>query len=559
MNFRDLIKKLIIPYLDINRYQTSNRDVDKNYSRHYLDHGFGEARPAYFHKQKEGESELVPAVEIQHLRSQKLPSVSMITELFNGTPSPCSYIRLIFPLQYLDFLNEINLEDDISSNKIWALNRIPCFPLGMEAWIDSLKPNDRIIYDIDDDLISHYGKSSDQAKLIMSMILLADRVTVSTKALYKIAVKFNKNTIVRNNFCLLDLTSKQSDFKDEFSILYMGTSTHAEDFKFICDALLVMADKYPNIKFNIIGLDDLPNNKLFNNLKITTSYYPQFIEKYRNIGTFKIGIIPLLENSINTAKSNIKYYDCLNICEHILCSNVGEYVNSKLPRLTIVKSNIQSEWIKEIEKLVMLPNISQEELNKSYINARNIKFNELAKLSNIINSMFLIKERKTIKYEKVNSFLSESELHTIFVKRFTAGKGCNLSNFKSDPGLSKLLNMIDGMDYLFIEDFMYLNVPLKVLITKIMGMKREFNLVINVIKYDKNNSRKSDAINSSNKNVHLNDLECSENIKNNGVSIFISDLYKDNLDYLARLSKENFHKSLTEIKFKNYDALFISF
>ena len=152
MNFRNLFKKLIIPFLDEKNYQQSNLDIKDDFSQHYLNHGFDEGRPAYFFNENHN-STLIPSLEVQYLRSNKLPNVSIMPEYFNGTPSPCSYIRLIFPLQYLEFLNELNFDDDPAFSKIWALNRTPYFINGLGDWLNSLRPRDRVLYDIDDDLI----------------------------------------------------------------------------------------------------------------------------------------------------------------------------------------------------------------------------------------------------------------------------------------------------------------------------------------------------------------------------------------------------------------------
>ncbi len=522
MNFREFLKKILSTYLDIKKYGENNLDITKKHRQHYLNYGFNEARPTFFNLENE-ESKLVPALEIQYLRSNKIPSISIIPEYFNGTPSPCSYIRIIFPLQYLEFLNEINLNDKNDGSKIWVMNRLPRFHANIYEWIFSLSPSDLILYDIDDDLISHYGPSSDQSKIIITMLLLADKVTVSTKSLHKNLKKFNNNTIIRNNFSLHNLIATESDFKNEYKILYMGTSTHEEDFLFIYDALVTIARKYTNIKISIIGLEITTKIEQIKNIEILSSYYPQFIERYKKIGYFKIGIIPLIENTINKSKSNIKYYDYLSKCEYILTSDVGEYKNSKLPRLKVVKSNDKNTWANEIEKTLTLPNLNQDQINKSFILARKIKFKELEKLSTLVYSMS-IGVYKIINIEMFRYYFTEEEIYQILKNRFIKGVEAKLLVINNKDSL---VAAISNSDYLVIN-FSNIKITLKEMIDTIISINKNFVLEINIFKS-----------NSEYKNQD---------------SLLIS-----NLKFIRDHTNLNLVKSTTEVRFLRYDVYFISF
>jgi hypothetical protein len=561
MNFRNLFKKLIIPFLDEKNYQQSNLDIKDDFSQHYLNHGFDEGRPAYFFNENHN-STLIPSLEVQYLRSNKLPNVSIMPEYFNGTPSPCSYIRLIFPLQYLEFLNELNFDDDPAFSKIWALNRTPYFINGLGDWLNSLRPRDRVLYDIDDDLITHYGKSSNEAKLIITIILLSDFVTVSTNSLQKLLKKFNKNTMIRKNFPLQALTSKSSDFKDDFSILFMGTSTHDKDLEFIYEALLDVAREYPAIKFSIVGIDALPNISLVDNISIASSYYPQFVERYKDIGTFKVGLIPLVKNSINLSKSNIKYYDYLNKCENILCSDVGEFSNLKLPRLHTVKNN-KSQWVDAIKSMIEQPKITQEKISKSYNDAKLVKFKELAKFSKIINSVHFNNIYKFIDYEDVSDFLTEPEIYNAFLKRFMFGSGKVLDCFLNQRSLINLIEEAENSNYMLIDNLVFFECSLSDFVDSLIAQNKEFNLIINISNYDELNFQlnslniKTDSIRLSNEKFKSE--ESKNYLLSRVASAFSSTFYKDNLKYLKKIKTKKVQHSISSIKFQSFEAIFISF
>jgi hypothetical protein len=563
MNFRKLIKKLLISKIDTNKYQECNPDVKKNIFHHYEHYGFEEGRRAYFSILGNNKSELLPALEIQHLRAKDLPTVSIVPEIFNGTPSPCSYIRLILPLQYLEFLNEINIEDDVSSSrKIWALNRVPNFPVGMVEWIDSIMPSDLILYDLDDDLISHYGKSSAQTKFIILMLILADRVTVSTKALYKIVEKFNKKSEIRRNFSLLNPTANNSNFNREFSILYMGTPTHSEDFQHINEALEVVAEKYKEIMVDLLGVNSISKNKIFNNTNIINSYYPEFMENYGKINTYKIGIIPLVDNLINQSKSNIKYYDYLNKCQYIISSDIGEYKKIKLERLSVVKGNSKDAWIKEIERVINLPLIDNLEIKTSYDDARAVKFNELKKLSNIINSMKLLNNYKVVNHSEVREYLNEIDLYDFFLKRYSVKNGVKLSNLEGKPIELNLAEVIRDNDSLFIEDLLYLNMPLISIIEKIKETNKDFVLTIQFFNYKfKSFSKNKDDLDEANSIAYQKKIPIfvNRNLEKSSLISIESKAYKENLKYINSLGERNPFKSFTKICFDDFDLIIILF
>lgn len=522
MSFRKFIKNTAISLFDGEKYQKKNTDVKENYALHYLKFGFNEGRPAHFFNEQNTQSELLPYIEIQHLKSKEVPHVSMVLENFNETPSPCSYIRLVFPLQYLDFLNEINLNEDVVNKKLWALNRIPTFSTQFNEWVLSLNPDDRIIYDIDDDLISHYGENSDEVKKIISCILLAEVVTVSTIFLYDKLKKFNIKLKVRSNFCLTDLSTQESDFNDELSILYMGTSTHNEDFKLIFNDLVKLSKKYPKLRVDLVGLDEHSESKFINGIKITTSYYPQFIKKFNKIETYKIGIIPLIDNDINRSKSNIKYYDYINKCQYILCSDIGEYSESRFPRLYKVPR--EGSWINAIEKLLAMPKIKQEEINRSYSIVRNIKFSELNNLSSIINSVYFNRGKKEIDYINFMNYLSESEIYNLFFNKYSIENKFYIKKDSSEDDIIKWIHSDEKMGSIVIEDLLSIKLRLKIISENSLKTNKKISFIVKV--------------------------DYSKAVNNSPLKF-----YDENLEYL---SDHNSFKLHTLVKFPGWNAIFIS-
>jgi len=561
MNFREIIKNILFTKLDINAYKKNNPDLGENYTLHYEKYGFDEGRRAYFNINEKRQSQLLAPLEIQHLRSKALPNISIVPEMFNGTPSPCSYIRHIFPLQYLEFLNELNIDDEAVYGKIWALNRKPNFEAGLAKWIDSIGPEDLILYDLDDDLISHYGEYSEDSKLIILFLLLADKVTVSTYSLNRVISKLNIKSEIRKNFNLSNPTVQQSDFDNDYSILYMGTPTHHEDFKLIQDALEIISLMYPKIKIDTVGMNEITKNKEFNNINILNSYYPGFMENYENIKTYKIGIIPLLNNKLNKSKSNIKYYDYLNKCQYVLSSDVGEYKNTDLCRLSVVKGGSKEDWIKEIVRLINLPKIRNSKINKSLSSAREVKFTELEKLSNIINSLNLLSNYKIIKYKDIEKYFKEDEIYNIFLKRYSIKDEVSISNLKEGDGDMTLNNIINNQKSLLIEDLQYLQIPIKELISKIKKNNKDFSLAINV-KKNKNENKyydiNKDKINNKKIIEDKNGgMDIAKELEINNFKDKKTKIYIENLQYIYSLSILNSFKSITQICYQNYDVFII--
>lgn len=210
----------------------------------------------------------------------------------------------------------------------------------------------RIIYDVDDAI---YTDQRDNSSKIASF---ADIVICGNDTLKKYYSSFNNNCIILPT---VEQTFKYKPYwKNTFEnkiIGWIGSKTTIDNLDIVINAINEIANKYPNVQFNIISNTALEYTNKIKNSKLILWDKDRYIEE---LGEITIGIMPLKDNEINRGKCGFKLMQYLNMKKPVIASDVG--VNSKIVSNNGIIANNTEEWENALEKLLF-----NEEEYKKYI------------------------------------------------------------------------------------------------------------------------------------------------------------------------------------------------
>jgi len=216
----------------------------------------------------------------------------------------------------------------------------------------------------------------------LALMEKADAMTVTTDRLQREYAPWNKNIFVIPNF--LDKTlfpPAKKVYKDKLiRIGYTGFSSHQKDLELIDDIMTKICEKYPEVRFKVMGI--IPEHAF--------KRIPQYNYKYRGVkiksqleyisGTditayfykladqgWDIGLAPLIDNSFNACKSDlkIKEYGALSI--PVVASNVYPYQKAIKQGYNGFLASTGKEWYEAIEKLILDKKLRQEIGNNNLV------------------------------------------------------------------------------------------------------------------------------------------------------------------------------------------------
>jgi GT2 family glycosyltransferase len=271
--------------------------------------------------------------------------------LQNGETHPTSsaFIRLISPLtlpeskeRYSVYLHDGSNYKPSPATDVCIIQRtaIPTLHQAQEIIQELSKNRVKLIIDVDD-LFSSIGEYHpeyhSQLSKIDALNLLVSSSDVLTTSTKEVADSFNHpNKVIMANcldFRIWELQKPQSKSeKNPLQLLYMGTSTHQEDFNLILPSLDKLHAKHPDsFRLTIIGIgiNDIKRPYIINlTEKIPSSIYPEFINWLQQQGPFHIGLAPLVDNKFNRAKSDIKLLDYIALGALPVASDINPYSRS---------------------------------------------------------------------------------------------------------------------------------------------------------------------------------------------------------------------------------------
>ncbi|MFG1465769.1 glycosyltransferase [Xanthobacter sp. DSM 24535] len=197
----------------------------------------------------------------------------------------------------------------------------------------------RLIYDLDDDLLSLAADHSEHAyyqqlrPMVMFLLQQADEVWVSTAALAaRLAPISDRITVIQNHLDPRIWRARQPvAAPGPIRLLFMGTMTHQSDFGTLLRPALdqVRARTDREISLTLVGV--LPCDAVREGWRaikppdqISLSY-PAFAHWLQQQGPFDIGLAPLTESVFNGSKSWLKFLEYSGLGLATLASSVGEY------------------------------------------------------------------------------------------------------------------------------------------------------------------------------------------------------------------------------------------
>lgn len=292
--------------------------------------------------------------------------------------SGCDYHRVKQPLLHLHKRGLITgvpsgktFEEDLQNCDLIVYNRIPHnIPLA-----DLLSLRDKygfkICVDLDDywrlypgHILERSWIDQEVEKAIVSNLKAADVVTCTNERLQDYIKPYNSNVFVVPNGLPFDegqFQPQQHGYYDQGNgidpegFIYCGGGSHQWDVDILRRPMRTLADAKFQGKITLAGVTDAPvytkmsnvlsaNGRMLNFQKIPSEGLDTYMSLY-DYG--EVSLAPLVENSFNACKSNLKILEAGAKKMPIIVSNVGPYLEDQCPYIMRAERSIDfARWIK---------------------------------------------------------------------------------------------------------------------------------------------------------------------------------------------------------------------
>ncbi|MCU0485450.1 MAG: glycosyltransferase [Anaerolineales bacterium] len=228
--------------------------------------------------------------------------------------------------------------------------------------------NKPVIFDLDDMLFNlpdghpekALGAYTSSLLPMLSAVVEADLVTVSTPQLQKHLLSFNPNVVVLPNYLDDNLWAFKPPrschaMGNPIRIGYMGSSSHIPDLEFIMPVLIELLNRYPGkLQIHIWGTE--PPHALM--MRPEVRWIPSPSNKYVDFARYfqtqcaDIFVAPLLDNVFNHCKSPIKFleYSALGVAG--VYSRITPYEQIIQHGENGFLASTQNEWLEYLIRLV---------------------------------------------------------------------------------------------------------------------------------------------------------------------------------------------------------------
>ncbi len=308
-------------------------------------------------------------------------SVVVIPERFDdGTLTPCAYIRLLLPLDHPRSGAGLDVTvappgvppGALRADAIVTHRHAIAAPEQAQALLRHCRSNGiRLIYDLDDDLLSLPPGHPDAARLVplaptvARLLAEADVVSVSTPALAaQLARERPDAQVVANGLderLWADPLPARLRRGGLVRILYMGSQTHAGDFALVVPAMeRLLAAFGPQLGFDMIGISAGTVPSWVNRIgpPPTAGSYPGFVNWLVQQGAWDIGIAPLASGRFNTGKSAIKALEYAALGLPTVASDQPAYRGSAADGAGgILVANTEAAWHEALLRLLRDPGL----------------------------------------------------------------------------------------------------------------------------------------------------------------------------------------------------------
>lgn len=230
-----------------------------------------------------------------------------------------------------------------------------------------------------DDLITEVPKEHPKheyykriSKEMIALYKNVDFLIVTTHRLKEKYKAYNPNIFILPNLIDERIWEYNERFntadKNKIIIGYSGSATHVYDFKPIIGALEYILEKYDNIKLRFIGYmpEELKKYGARVELISPISPFKEYAMALKQ-ASFSIAIAPLIDNTFNQCKSNLKYLE-YSICGYPgIYSNVGPYKDTiKHKETGYLVNNTTEDWIAAFEEFIKNPELREKLAKNAY-------------------------------------------------------------------------------------------------------------------------------------------------------------------------------------------------
>ncbi len=308
-----------------------------------------------------------------------------------GSLTGSAWVRLAAPYQQVavqkiwksHFVEDQILPDNTTAKTIIIQRDLPdSTPEAITAWAKSARDRgQRIVYEIDDDLLDAeglisrgYNKDIDALKArVTALAQNADAVTVSTEPLKARFAPLNAHVHYIPNYLdqnLWRLAEDKAPTKPRegyvIKIGYIGTPSHDNDLAVVREAMLDVEKLYgARVEIEVIGgfqnIDPMFGKRVGLPKK---NEYPDFVEWLFKVVDWDIGVIPLVDDGFNRAKSHLKFleYSALGLAS--IVSNVPTYKDVVRDRENALSvANTRQAWKKALIELIENPDLRTQLAN----------------------------------------------------------------------------------------------------------------------------------------------------------------------------------------------------
>ena len=305
----------------------------------------------------------------------KVTLMPALTSSKHPTITGSGYVRLLCPYRQDALAQgwETNVLTDGTMPKVGTADIVvlqrdlpPHTRSQFESWHKEWRESGgRLIYEIDDDLtdaeaLKERGYSEDAEALsdrAHAYAAAADLITVSTPHLATALSDYADKISLVPNFVDDNLWKMGAPLTTErnpkLKIGYFGTPTHSEDLLMV-QGVLSKLEMRENLSIEVIGAFQR-NEPLFGN-RIglpQNSVYPVFTEWLQKVAQWDIAIIPLVDNSFNRSKSNLKFVECSALGTAIVCSDMPEYRSiARNEENCLIVGNSPDQWETALNRLI---------------------------------------------------------------------------------------------------------------------------------------------------------------------------------------------------------------
>jgi glycosyltransferase involved in cell wall biosynthesis len=284
-------------------------------------------------------------------RGRSKPILILPDRFSNGAPTPCGYIRLLLPYDDLASAGEarIDLIDahelaHVTGSAVIAQRHAAKTIEAADELIAACRAKGMpLIYDLDDNLAIDIPSwhpevefLTEMASVVRRFLDRADIVAASTPALAKtLAPLCNRCVVVENTLDTRvwgDMGEQVERFETDgdrgrpIRMLYLGTATHDAEYQMLQSCFRELKAKYGNgLMIDILGMTNRQLDGDVNRLTPPSSDYLALAEWLRTQPSWDIGLAPLVANSFNECKSQIKLLDYTALGLAVIASDETPY------------------------------------------------------------------------------------------------------------------------------------------------------------------------------------------------------------------------------------------